>query len=105
MRPRPGRHERLVVRSLLPVLEDPVPPSAEGTKIAAVAVRHVRKSQECAGPLGFRMARMQASFRWQKFPSLFLGGSTDQAHTANEYVEIDQLAKAVEIYQKIMLSY
>ncbi len=37
-------------------------------------------------------------------PTIVLGpGSIDQAHTANEYVEIDQVVKAAEIYARMML--
>jgi len=32
-------------------------------------------------------------------------GNIDQAHTANEYVEIDQVVKATEIYARMMLAF
>ena len=39
-------------------------------------------------------------------PTIVLGpGSIDQAHTANEYVEIDQVVKATEIYARMMLAF
>jgi succinyl-diaminopimelate desuccinylase len=38
-------------------------------------------------------------------PTVVFGpGSIDQAHTANEYVEIDQVVKAAEIYARMMLA-
>lgn len=39
-------------------------------------------------------------------PTIVLGpGNIDQAHTANEYVEIDQVVKATEIYARMMLAF
>lgn len=39
-------------------------------------------------------------------PSVVLGpGSIDQAHTASEFVRIDQVAKAAEIYSQVMLTF
>jgi acetylornithine deacetylase/succinyl-diaminopimelate desuccinylase-like protein len=38
-----------------------------------------------------------------QIPCLVLGpGSIDQAHTAEEYVEIDQLEKAFLVYRELM---
>jgi acetylornithine deacetylase/succinyl-diaminopimelate desuccinylase-like protein len=39
-------------------------------------------------------------------PCVVLGpGSIDQAHTIDEYVELEEVEKAVEIYRRIMLEY
>jgi len=39
-------------------------------------------------------------------PTIVFGpGSIDQAHTANEYVEIDQVVKATEIFARMMLAF
>ena len=39
-------------------------------------------------------------------PTIVLGpGSIDQAHTAKEFVEIDQVVKATEIYARMMLGF
>ena len=39
-------------------------------------------------------------------PTIVLGpGSIDQAHTANEYVEIEQVVKATEIFARMMLTF
>jgi len=39
-------------------------------------------------------------------PTIVLGpGSIDQAHTASEFVEIDQVVKATEIYARMMLAF
>ncbi|RAZ84791.1 M20 family peptidase [Mesorhizobium hawassense] len=98
--------EKINVRSLLPALEDPAPPSAEATKIAAVAAKACAEVAETGKPLGVPYGTDASQLSLANIPCVILGpGSIDQAHTANEFVEIDQLGKAVEIYQKIMLSY
>ncbi|PSH55583.1 M20 family metallopeptidase [Phyllobacterium sophorae] len=98
--------DKINVRSLLPALEDPPPISSESSKIAAVAAAacaDVAGTGEQKGATGGSDAN-QLSLAG--IPCVVIGpGRTAQAHTNNEFVEIDQLAKVVEIYQKIMLSY
>ncbi|MGO8792384.1 MAG: hypothetical protein ACLQVL_34060 [Terriglobia bacterium] len=39
-------------------------------------------------------------------PSVVLGpGNIDQAHTSDEFVQIDQVCKAAEIYLRMMLTF
>ncbi|RWF88240.1 MAG: M20 family peptidase [Mesorhizobium sp.] len=98
--------DKINVRSLLPALEDPAPPSAEATKIAAVAAKACAEVAGTGQHRGVPYGTDASQLSLGGIPCVILGpGSIDQAHTANEYVEIDQLTKAVEIYQKIMLSY
>ncbi|RWI07216.1 MAG: M20 family peptidase [Mesorhizobium sp.] len=98
--------DKINVRSLLPALEDPAPPSAEGTQIAAVAAKACAEVAGTGKPFGVPYGTDASQLSLANIPCVILGpGSIDQAHTTNEFVEIDQLGKAVEIYQKIMLSY
>ncbi|RWO86318.1 M20 family metallopeptidase [Mesorhizobium sp.] len=97
---------KINVRSLLPALEDPAPPSAEGTQIAAVAAKACAEVAGTGKPLGVPYGTDASQLSLANIPCVILGpGSINQAHTNDEFVEIDQLGKAVEIYQKIMLSY
>ncbi|TIO88403.1 MAG: M20 family metallopeptidase, partial [Mesorhizobium sp.] len=98
--------ENVKVRSLLPALEDPAPDSAESSKIALVA------SQACADVagtgkyIGVPYGTDASQLSLAGIPCIVLGpGSIDRAHTNNEFVELDQLTKAVDIYRAIMLSY
>ena len=59
-------------------------------------------SESCGVPFGSDASK----FEKVGIPAIVLGpGNIDQAHTLNEYVECDQVEKAVEIYRQIMLSY
>lgn len=98
--------DKIKVRSLLPALEDPPPASAESSKIAAVAAAVCADVAGTGKFLGGTGGSDANQLSLAGIPCIVLGpGCTDQAHTNNEFVEIDQVAKAVEIYQKIMLSY
>ncbi len=42
----------------------------------------------------------------RNIPTIILGpGSIDEAHTADEFVELDQLEHAFEVYRKIMMAF
>ncbi|OBP75099.1 acetylornithine deacetylase [Mesorhizobium loti] len=98
--------DKIKVRSLLPALEDPAPPSAEATKIAAVSAKACAEVAGTGKHVGVPYGTDASQLSLAGIPCVILGpGSIDQAHTTNEFVEIEQLTKAVEIYQKIMLSY
>ncbi|RWQ13506.1 ArgE/DapE family deacylase [Mesorhizobium sp.] len=102
---RQGEH-KIKVRSLLPALEDPAPNSAEASRIAAVAAAVCADVAGTGKYIGGTGGSDANQLSLAGIPCIVLGpGSTDQAHTNNEFVEVDQVAKAVEIYQKIMLSY
>ncbi|ASY61102.1 M20 family metallopeptidase [Sinorhizobium sp. CCBAU 05631] len=98
--------ENISVRSLLPALEDPAPDSAESSKIAAVAAQACAEVAGTGNYIGVPYGTDASQLSLAGIPCIVLGpGSIDRAHTNNEYVELDQLAKSVEIYRKIMLSY
>ncbi|TIL44442.1 M20 family metallopeptidase [Mesorhizobium sp.] len=96
--------DKIKVRSLLPALEDPAPKSAEGSRIAEVAANacaNVAGTGKYIGaPWGTDASQLDG------IPCVVIGpGSMAQAHTSNEFIDISQLDKAVEIYQQIMLNY
>ncbi|MCA1494922.1 M20 family metallopeptidase [Ensifer sp. NBAIM29] len=98
--------ENINVRSLLPALEDPAPDSAESSKIAAVAAQACAEVAGTGNYIGVPYGTDASQLSLAGIPCIVLGpGSIDRAHTNNEYVELDQLVKSVEIYRKIMLSY
>ncbi|MER9445639.1 M20 family metallopeptidase [Mesorhizobium sp. M0340] len=98
--------DKIKVRSLLPAKEDPAPASAESSKIAAVAAKACADIAGTGKYVGVPYGTDASQLSLAAIPCIVLGpGSIDQAHTNSEFVEIDQLAKAVEIYQNIMLSY
>ncbi|AYG64113.1 M20 family metallopeptidase [Rhizobium jaguaris] len=98
--------ESINVRSLLPALEDPAPNSSETSKIAAVAARACAEVAGTGTYTGVPYGTDASQLSLAGIPCIVLGpGSIDRAHTDNEYVEMDQLANSVEIYQRIMLSY
>jgi acetylornithine deacetylase len=96
--------DKIKVRSLLPALEDPAPKSAEGSRIAEVAAQacaNVAGTGKYTGaPWGTDASQLEG------IPCVVIGpGSMAQAHTSNEFIDISELDKAVEIYRQIMLSY
>ncbi|MER9481968.1 M20 family metallopeptidase [Mesorhizobium sp. M0494] len=98
--------DNINVRSLLPALEDPAPDSAESSKIAAVAAEACADVAGTGKYIGVPYGTDASQLSLAGIPCVVIGpGSIDQAHTNNEFVEIDQLVKAVEIYQKVMLNY
>ncbi|MER8563371.1 M20 family metallopeptidase [Mesorhizobium sp. M0578] len=98
--------EGIKVRSVLPALEDPAPISAESSKIAAVAAAACANVAGTGRYIGVPYGTDASQLSLAGIPCIVLGpGSIDRAHTNNEFVELDQLAKAVDIYQQIMLNY
>ncbi|BCG82908.1 MULTISPECIES: M20 family metallopeptidase [unclassified Mesorhizobium] len=95
---------KIIARSLLPALEDPAPLSAEGSRIAEVAsliCKDVAGTGRFTGaPWGTDASQLAG------VSCVVIGpGSMAQAHTSNEYITLDQLDYAVQIYQRIMLEY
>ncbi|RWP16104.1 MAG: M20 family peptidase [Mesorhizobium sp.] len=98
--------EDIKVRSLLPALEDPAPDSAESSKIASVAAQACAKVAGTGKYIGVPYGTDASQLSLAGIPCIVLGpGSIDRAHTNNEFIELDQLERSVEIYRRIMLSY
>ncbi|BCG97371.1 hypothetical protein MesoLj131a_62350 [Mesorhizobium sp. 131-2-1] len=99
-------HEDINVRSLLPALEDPAPDSAESSKIASVAAQACAEVAGTGKYIGVPYGTDASQLSLAGIPCIVLGpGSIDRAHTNNEFIELDQLERSVEIYRRIMLSY
>jgi acetylornithine deacetylase len=101
-----ARHSDLHVRSILPAIEDyPVGGTitARLADVAQEACRRTAGTGELRGvPYGTDASELFAA----GIPCVVLGpGSIAQAHAVDEFVEIAQVEKAVEIYRSIMLSY
>lgn len=98
--------DKMKVRSLLPALEDPAPASAESSRIAAVAAKACAEVAGTGKYIGAPWGTDASQLSLAGIPCIVLGpGSAAQAHTNDEFIEIDQLSRAIEIYQKIMLTY
>ncbi len=89
-----------------PALEDPAmetPDSARVVQVARSVSQQVRGTSSLAGvPYGSDASKLARA----GIPSIILGpGSIDLAHGAEEYVELDQVALAAEIYTRIILEF
>jgi acetylornithine deacetylase len=79
------------------------PPDAPIVRIAQEAVRRIHGQRPVRGvPFGTDAAELSA----RGIPCVVLGpGDITQAHTSDEYVEIQQVVKAAAIYREIMLTF
>jgi acetylornithine deacetylase/succinyl-diaminopimelate desuccinylase family protein len=89
-----------------PALEDramETPASAGVVQVARSVSQRVRGTNSLVGvPYGSDASKLSRA----GIPSIILGpGSIDRAHAAEEYVELDQVALAAEIYTRIMLEF
>jgi acetylornithine deacetylase len=100
------RDPELDVEMEPPILEDfPLETSAEERIVRVVTnvSQQVRGSSQLVGvPYGSDASKLARA----GIPSIILGpGSIDQAHTAEEYVELDQVALAAEIYLRMIMEF
>ncbi len=89
-----------------PVLEDlamETPASARVVQVVHSVSQRVRGTNSLVGvPYGSDASKLSRA----GIPSIILGpGSIDRAHAAEEYVELDQVARAAEIYTRIILEF
>jgi acetylornithine deacetylase len=96
----------LVVEMEPPMLEDlamETPASARIVQVARGVSQEVRGSGNLIGvPYGSDASKLSRA----GIPSIILGpGSIDLAHAAEEYVELDQVALAAEMYARIILEF
>jgi len=89
-----------------PMLEDPAMETPASARVVQVA-RSVSERARGAGSLvGVPYGSDASKLSRAGIPSIILGpGSIDLAHTAEEYVELDQVALAAEIYMRIILEF
>ena len=89
-----------------PWLADPPLETREEERIVRTAreacTQTLGEAEVCGVPYGTDASKLSQA----GIPSIVLGpGSIDQAHTAAEYVEADQVSKAAEVYARIMLQF
>ncbi|MGX5805191.1 M20 family metallopeptidase [Bradyrhizobium sp. Arg314] len=101
------KYQGLQVRSILPAVEDPPLEEAIGSRIAEVAADACRDIAGTGGsfrgaPWGTDASQLQLAGA----KCIVLGpGCSAQAHTVDEYVDLDEVEKASEIYRRIMQKY
>ncbi|MER9250037.1 M20 family metallopeptidase [Mesorhizobium sp. M0590] len=101
------KHQDLQVRSVFPAVEDPPLEDATRSRIAEVAAEACRNVAGTGGtfhgaPWGTDASQLQLTGA----KCIVLGpGDGAQGHTIDEYVDLDQVDKATEIYRRIMKSY
>jgi acetylornithine deacetylase/succinyl-diaminopimelate desuccinylase family protein len=89
-----------------PLVEELPLETREDERVVAVTCQACHRvsgnSRICGAPYGTEASLLSHA----GIPSIVLGpGSIDQAHTAAEYVSIEQVVKAAELYLRIMLDF
>jgi acetylornithine deacetylase/succinyl-diaminopimelate desuccinylase family protein len=87
------------------VIDDPLE-TAEDSPISKSAARALSEAGLDSSPLGVPFGSDASKFARIGIPSIILGpGRIDQAHTTNEYVEIEQVENAFVVYRELMASF
>lgn len=89
-----------------PMIADPAFETSVDTPIVQAAVRTAKalgiNPEPCGVPFGCDITKLTRS----GIPGIIFGpGCIDQAHTDNEYVEIEQVMIAMQFYEKFLLEY
>lgn len=89
-----------------PLLEELPLETGEGERVVAVAREACQQVSGTSRISGAPYGTEASLLSHAGIPSIVLGpGSIDQAHTAAEYVSIEQVVKAAELYLRIMLDF
>ncbi|RWE19137.1 MAG: M20 family peptidase [Mesorhizobium sp.] len=101
------KHRDLKVRSVLPAVEDPPLEDATGSRIAEVAADACRSIAGTGATLhGAPWGTDASQIQLTGAKCVVLGpGDIAQAHTIDEYVDLDEVEKASEIYLRMMQTY
>ena len=76
------------------------------SKIVTLLSEILREQKLASEPTGVAFGSDASKFARAGIPSVILGpGSIDQAHTADEYVDVDQVEMAFVVYRELMLRY
>ncbi len=87
---------------LPPDLVDEAMETPIDSEIVRVALEALGGSEPVGVPFGCDATKLSRA----GIPSIIFGpGSIDQAHTADEYVEVEQVREAAEFYRKVILSF
>ena len=99
-------HPSIRARSVLPPREDFPVSGALSSRLATVTQHACERFAGTGEPRGVPYGTDASELCAAGIPCVIVGpGSIEQAHTAEEFVEVAQLDKAFEIYRSIMLSY
>jgi acetylornithine deacetylase ArgE len=100
------RVDRELSVRMLPAVEDPSVETPETARIVEVARRACAKAGRSGEVRGVPYGTDASQLAPAGIACVVLGpGSIDQAHTVEEYVEIAEVERALEIYRQIMLEY
>ena len=89
-----------------PLLEDWPMETPSDSPIVRTAQQVLQNLRLPSDPAGVPFGSDASKFTRAGIPSIVMGpGSIDQAHTAEEYVSIEQVEKAVTIYKEIALNF
>jgi acetylornithine deacetylase len=99
-------HPTLDVKFEGPTLSDWPLETAPDTAIVSVLSEVLSNSGLAGTPSGVDFGSDASKFALAGIPSVILGpGSIDQAHTADEYVDLDQVGQAFLVYRDLMLRF
>ncbi|MGA9140419.1 MAG: M20 family metallopeptidase [Methanocella sp.] len=82
------------------------PPSSTGADEAVVRMSSavLKESGLDPEPAGFPAGCDMWAFRARRIPTVVIGpGSIEQAHVVDEYLDLDQLHRAVDVYERLLL--
>ena len=89
-----------------PFLTDWPLDTAPNSNIVTLLSEILREQKLAGEPTGVAFGSDASKFARAGIPSVILGpGSIDQAHTADEYVDLDQVEMAFTVYRELMLRY
>ncbi|HLI35603.1 MAG TPA: M20 family metallopeptidase [Terriglobia bacterium] len=89
-----------------PLLQDQPMQTPADSAIAQCAARVLKETGLDGAPIGVPFGSDASKFARAGISSIILGpGSIEQAHTADEYVELDEVEKAFVVYRNLMKSF
>jgi acetylornithine deacetylase len=92
--------------SMETILQDQPMQTPVGAAIATCASRALKEAGLDGSPVGVPFGSDASKFARVGIPSIILGpGRIEQAHTAEEYVELEEVEKAFVVYRNLMRSF
>lgn len=92
--------------SMEPLLQDEPMQTPVNSMIATSAREALKAAGLDGSPVGVPFGSDASKFARAGIPSIIMGpGSIEQAHTADEYVELEEVEKAFVVYRKLMTSF
>jgi acetylornithine deacetylase len=89
-----------------PLLQDQPMQTPADSAIVQCAARVLKEAGLNGSPVGVPFGSDASKFVRAGIPSIILGpGSIEQAHTADEYVELEEVEKAFVVYRNLMKSF